>query len=591
MSSLQEWFNVAVNEKEFDEIRYDDLKELVFIARGAFGEVYSANCVSTKNTVAPSNSLMDLFMLIKHILDPNDGSYLIVMEYADSGNLQQFLSGEKNNLRWIEKLSLARQLAEGIAYIHSKDILHRDLHGKNILVHQRQIKIADFGLSKNLNSTLTSKSSLLGILPYIEPMAIANHRYKKDKRSDVYSVGVLLWELSSCRPPFDSLRDQTAVYTCILQGAREAPISNTPIKYMELYKRCWDTEPDLRPNINEIVVRLSTIRLEPVYNPPAQIPVNSGSLNTLLSSISSGNNPTLIFDENLAVPLKLNDEIPPDYGTCKSGHKFTDFEWCNECESENFRRNFNSWTSGDQRLDELIKESQLKATHVSDYIEWIEHDQLKDIERNGQGGFSTVYSAIWRDGPREEWDEETGQWERAFNTKVVIKYLAESELDTSIVLNEIIPCYGISRNNITGTYGLVQKFASYGSLRSFINGRSFIGWWQKLKILEGIIQGLSQIHLKASYCHRDLHSGNVLIDQDELSVSVNEGQFNSADRKVRGLKKRRRTKKMEIKHIYASNILTLSNLMHQDVKYISTEYNFDKENLVVASKEIDTIFV
>ncbi|KAF0513859.1 kinase-like protein [Gigaspora margarita] len=292
-------------------------------------------------------------LLLKRIInflgvskDPNDGSYLIVMEYADSGSLQQFLIKEKDNLQWIEKLSLARQLAEGVAYIHGKNIIHRDLHNKNILIHQRQIKIADFGLSKNLNSTLTTQSPLLGILPYIEPIAIANYGYKKDKRSDIYSIGVLLWEISSCRSPFDGIRDQTAVYTCILQGAREAPISNSPVKYIELYKRCWETEPDLRPNIDEIVVRLNTMRLEPVYCPPSQMPVNSRSLNALLSSISTGHNPTLIFDENLAVQLKSIDEIPPDYGTCKKcGHKFTNVEWCKECESEKFRRNFRTWTS------------------------------------------------------------------------------------------------------------------------------------------------------------------------------------------------------------------------------------------------------
>ncbi|CAG8795317.1 32398_t:CDS:2, partial [Racocetra persica] len=53
-----------------------------------------------------------------------------------------------------------------------------------------------------------------------------------------------------------------------------------------------------------------------------------------------------------------------------------------------------------------------------------------------EDGFSTVNSAIWRDGPREEWDEETGQWERASNTKVVVKYLNGSESDISMLINE-----------------------------------------------------------------------------------------------------------------------------------------------------------
>ncbi|RIB25663.1 kinase-like domain-containing protein [Gigaspora rosea] len=738
MSSLKNWFNSAISGEEFNEVQYDDLREFVFIDRGAFGEVYSANYVSIRNTVAvkkvfqsylEKQDVFDAFIkelklhiklgdnsrIIKFLgvsKDPNDGSYLIVMEYADSGCLQQFLIKEKDNLQWIEKLSLARQLTEGVAYIHGKNIVHRDLHNKNILIHQRQIKIADFGLSKNLNSTLTTQSPLLGILPYIEPIAIANYGYKKDKRSDIYSIGVLLWEISSCRSPFDGIRDQTAVYTCILQGAREAPISKTPVKYMELYKRCWETEPDLRPNIDEIVVRLNSMRLEPVYCPPSQMPVNSRSFNALLSSIR--HNPTLIFDENLAVPLKSIDEIPPDYGTCKCGCKFTNVEWCKECESKKFYRNFLTWTSGNQQLDELIRESQLEATHVSHYIEWIGRDQLVNIEMIAGGGFSTVSSAIWRDGPREEWDEETSQWERAFNTKVAVRSISNKsdissllkEVKLHLYCDKVIRCYGVTfaGSPYDDNYGLVLKYASYGDLRSFINKRSFVGWWQKLKILEGIIQGLNQIHLKAGYIHRDLHSGNILIDQDELSVSVlgayisdfglstsidsdvteaygvlpyvapevfiqqpytpsidiysfgvimselttesvpfydrefdeqlaidicgglrpnigvgtpkcyvdvmtrcweadplkrpsstellsiitawnnrsrDENQFNSADRKVRGLKKRRRAKNTQQ---LASRLLNFSELINfselTSAKYTTIEYNFDKDNLL-----------
>ncbi|CAG8800799.1 10817_t:CDS:2, partial [Dentiscutata erythropus] len=392
-------------------------------------------------------------------------------------------------------------------------------------------------------------------------------------------------------------------YTCILQGAREAPISNTPVKYIELYKRCWETEPDLRPSISEIVVRLSTMRLKPVYNPPSQLPENSRNLNALLSSISTGHNPTLIFDENLAVPWKPNNEMPPDYGTCKYGHKFTDVEWCSKCEARNFCEDFYMWSSGDQQLDELIKESQLNATNVSNYIEWIKLDQFKDFKIIKEGEFSTVISAIWRDGPREVWDEESSRWEGASNTKVVGRFLKVYESDISTLLKEVklhlccdkvIRCYGVTFAP-TYNYGLVLKNTSYGNLHNFINQRAFIGWWQKLKILEGIILGLNQIHLKAGYIHRDLHSGNILIDQDELSASVlsacisdfefsipigsdvSKSQFNSADRKVR----RRRIKKAL--PIITSDHIEIDLLRSISIKYNSTEFKFDEDDLLLNS--------
>ncbi|CAG8568497.1 5913_t:CDS:2, partial [Dentiscutata heterogama] len=110
-----------------------------------------------------------------------------------------------------------------------------------------------------------------------------------------------------------------AIWISIEKGAREAPISNTPVEYMELYKRCWDTEPDQRPNISEIVTRLSTMRLEPVYDPPSS--VNSISLNSYLSSIiGTDHNSTLTFDDKFVISLKSNDETPDyewDEETCR----------------------------------------------------------------------------------------------------------------------------------------------------------------------------------------------------------------------------------------------------------------------------------
>ncbi|CAG8650584.1 10406_t:CDS:2, partial [Dentiscutata heterogama] len=361
MASLKEWFNAAVSGEEFNEIRYNDLKEFVFIDRGAFGEkqdVFDAFIKELKLHIklGDNNRIINFLGISK---DPNDESYLIVMEYADSGSLQQFLIKERDNLQWAEKLSLGRH----------------------------------------------------------------------------------------------------------------------------------------------------TIRLEPLYNPQSQLPENSRSLNALLSSIRC--NPTLIFDENLAVPLKSNNETPPDYGTCKYGHKFTDVEWCNECESENFRESFDKWTSGNQQLDELIKESQLKAINVSNYIRWIKYHQFEDFKIIKEEFFAVI-SAIWRVGPCEEWCL------KAYDSDISTLM---KEVKLHLYCDKAIRCYGVTFNP-THNYGLVLKNASYGDLRSFINQRALIGWWQKLKILEGIILGLNQIHLKAGYIHRDLHSGNILIDQDELSVSV-----------------------------------------------------------------------
>ena len=107
------------------------------------------------------------------------------------------------------------------------------------------IKLADFGLSRRLNEVSNSNKNIYGMVPYIDPQHFKqpnnndkNERYKTSKKSDVYSVGVLLWEISSGQKPFksyDSPRDEIALTLEILKGKREDPISGTPNDYVNTY--------------------------------------------------------------------------------------------------------------------------------------------------------------------------------------------------------------------------------------------------------------------------------------------------------------------------------------------------------------------
>ena len=158
--------------------------------------------------------------------------------------------------------------------------------------------IADLGLSKDLNdSTLSSFSKLLGVPPFIEPQCFIDNTYRRDKRSDIYSLGNLLWEISSGCTPFKSF-SQYIIPSKILAGEREPPIEGTSSKYIELYKQCWDNDPKKRPNIQKVLDILDQISYQ--YNI---------SLNTLQneSTLQASNESSTSYYHSSIEPLNSSD--------------------------------------------------------------------------------------------------------------------------------------------------------------------------------------------------------------------------------------------------------------------------------------------
>ncbi|RIB28500.1 kinase-like domain-containing protein [Gigaspora rosea] len=98
---------------------------------------------------------------------------------------------------------------------------------------------------------------LAGMIEYLEPQCLRDQRYKCDEMSDIYSLGVIFWEISSGRPPFCNFENRMAIIMHILNGNRETPVENTPDDYVKLYQRCWDQEPEKRPEIKAVLEELN----------------------------------------------------------------------------------------------------------------------------------------------------------------------------------------------------------------------------------------------------------------------------------------------------------------------------------------------
>lgn len=125
-----------------------------------------------------------------------------------------------------------------------------------------KILISDFELSKKMDST-TLTTSVKGLPAYVEPRyyLYPDDKIKRDEKSDIYSLGVICWELTSGTPPFSDSPNH-AIIIKISQGEREKMIPGTPIDYANLYMKCWESEPDKRPTIDEISTELERLSNE-----------------------------------------------------------------------------------------------------------------------------------------------------------------------------------------------------------------------------------------------------------------------------------------------------------------------------------------
>jgi serine/threonine protein kinase len=99
----------------------------------------------------------------------------------------------------------------------------------------------------------------IGKYGYVEPQCFKNPGYKRDKQSDVYSLGVLLWEISSGRPPFYDT-EKMVIALQVRDGKREPPVEKTPLEYQRLYQKCWDELPASRPDIDKVYETLTKLK-------------------------------------------------------------------------------------------------------------------------------------------------------------------------------------------------------------------------------------------------------------------------------------------------------------------------------------------
>lgn len=220
---------------------------------------------------APSSSGGQV-VVVEDMRAQSPGNYCLVLEYCSHGSLSKHLA-RTSTIHPRQLWAWCKQIAQGMHYLHSKSIIHRDLKSPNILITmtghgQLQLKIADFGTSKmvvnntrqhDLQSSLTvsttsgsSKMSLAGTLAWMAP-EVMRGECDYGAQVDVWSYGVVVWEMVTLRPPYAGYEETAIIYG--VGGQRLClPIAcSFPSCLAHLIESCLAWSPDKRPSFEQIL--------------------------------------------------------------------------------------------------------------------------------------------------------------------------------------------------------------------------------------------------------------------------------------------------------------------------------------------------
>ncbi|KAJ6819057.1 uncharacterized protein M6B38_404785 [Iris pallida] len=270
--------------KGLQTIRNDDLEEIRELGSGTYGSVFhgkwkgsdvaikriKASCFAGKPSER-ERLIADFWkeaLILSSLHHPNvvafygvvrdgpDGSLATVTEFMVNGSLKQFLQKKDRTIDRRKRLIIAMDAAFGMEYLHGKNIVHFDLKCENLLVNMRDpqrpiCKIGDLGLSKVKQHTLVS-GGVRGTLPWMAPELLSGKSSMVTEKIDVYSFGIVMWELLTGEEPYADMRCASIIGGIVNNTLRPQVPTWCDPEWKSLMESCWASDPGERPSFSEI---------------------------------------------------------------------------------------------------------------------------------------------------------------------------------------------------------------------------------------------------------------------------------------------------------------------------------------------------
>ncbi|RGB25139.1 kinase-like domain-containing protein [Rhizophagus diaphanus] len=273
---LRECQMKAISPDQIPEwIPYNNFRNIKYLTKGGFSEIYTAEWVdrgydewdSIKQQLKRrgESGFVQIVVLkkLENVENANQNwfeeakSHLIIsnrwLEIVQCFGLTQDPSNGSYMLK--ERIQIVANITLSLRRIHDENAIHRYLHSGNILLSSRFL-ISDLGFCGPADKPL---KSIYGNLPYIAPEVIIGK--VQTFKSDIYSIAMLMWEISSGQPPFINYEHNYYLAMNIVNGVRPKIIIGISLEYKNLMIQCWDADPSKRPDIGTLSDEINKLNL------------------------------------------------------------------------------------------------------------------------------------------------------------------------------------------------------------------------------------------------------------------------------------------------------------------------------------------